>query len=373
LHEEFIVKPDWNRKFLLGVLIFLLLLSLIIVIYRRTAGTGYFAKPHGRESFAMNTLVRVLLYSAKNADDAERVLDGAFDLIDSMDGRFSMYRASSDVSLINAGAGERSVRVSRDVFDVAAEAKSLAKLTDGAFDPTVGPLSLLWRVSGKGESRGALPGVSEIKNALSLVDYGKLVLIQPDEVFLEKRGMALDLGGIAKGYASEAVGDYLRSNDIKSALIDLGGNILVVGGRPDGTPWRIGIQHPFRPRGESICSVAVSDESVITAGVYERFIEAEGEKFTHIFDTRTGYPLKGNLLSATVVTKHPSAGDALSTAFMVMGAKKAAELLSEMDDVDAVFISANSDGEVNVTATRGLEGRLELSPKLSPRLRWIDP
>jgi thiamine biosynthesis lipoprotein len=369
------MRPEAKSNFLrVFLIIFFLAAVMAVMIHRRRGEIDYFAKNHLREGFAMDTVARVLIYPTKKADDAERILNEAFELIDRLDVSLSMYSTSSDVARINGSAGKKSVKVSKEVFDTVTRAKSLAKSTDGAFDPTVGPLSLLWRVSGRGEPRRGLPSASDIKSALSLVDYDKLSITQPDEVFLEKKGMALDLGGIAKGYVSEVVGDFLRSNDIRSALIDLGGNILVIGSRPNGMPWRIGIQHPSERRGKVICSVTVSDESVITAGVYERFIEVEGEKLTHIFDTRTGYPLKGELLSVTVVTKHPSAGDALSTAFMVMGTKKAAEALGEMNGVDAVFVSANSDGEVDVTATNGLKGRLDLSSEFNRSgLQWIDP
>jgi thiamine biosynthesis lipoprotein len=336
----------------------------IIIMAAVLAGTviyrvrGFGMNTRYRESLAMDTLVSVSVSSNKTPSETERILDGVFSLIDDLNKKLSMHNVSSDISRVNAGSGVISVRVAPETAKVLESALALAALTGGAFDPTIGPITALWRVNYREEPREALPSEPEITLALDLVDYRMVSILSPDKIFLVKRGMALDLGGIAKGYVSGAVMNFLKESGIKSAMIDLGGNLAVLGSRPDGELWRVGVQHPLRPRGEPICSVAVHDSSVITAGVYERFIEIGGKTYTHIFDPFTGSPVDGGLLSATVVTEDPTKGDALSTAFMVMGEAGARRLLNELPGVEAIFVSAGPDGRLDVTATDGLNDSL---------------
>jgi thiamine biosynthesis lipoprotein len=166
------------------------------------------------------------------------------------------------------------------------------------------------------------------------------------------------------------VRDYLRENGVTSALIDLGGNVVVMGGRAERgeaarAPWRIGIQHPAQPRGTPICVLEISEGAVVTAGVYERFREVGGRRYTHIFVPKTGRPLEGELESVTVVSNDPTQADCLSTAFMVMGEREALRLLSVIPAVDAVFVSRGADG-YRIAATAGLDGMLRPSEGEAP-------
>ncbi|MDR3255899.1 MAG: FAD:protein FMN transferase [Synergistaceae bacterium] len=320
---------------------------------------GFGMNSRSRDGVAMDTLVSVSVHSRKSADELDRILDGAFELIASLDKKLSMHDASSDISRANAGAGSSGVSVSPEVFGLLFQALRIAEISGGAFDPTVGPLSVLWRAGDRDNPRDEPPDAAEIASALSLVGCGMLSLRAPDEISLEKAGMKLDLGGVAKGYASGAVGNFLKRSGVESALVDLGGNVLALGGRPNGERWRIGVQHPLRRRGEPICSIEIEDSSVITAGVYERFTEMSGRRYTHIFDPRTGRPVEGELLSVTVITDDPTTGDALSTAFMVMGMERAMALADDLG-VEAIFLSARNGAEVELTTTNGLDGRVRV-------------
>jgi thiamine biosynthesis lipoprotein len=233
---------------------------------------------------------------------------------------------------------------------------AISRLTGGAFDPTIGPVTALWRIGDAQNPRLRLPDDGEIEAALSLVGADMVTVSPDDRVYLAKAGMKIDLGGIAKGFVSAEIGDFLTASGIGSALIDLGGNVVAVGNRPNGTPWRIGIQHPYRPRGEPICSIEVSGVSVITAGVYERYVEIDGKRYPHIFDPRTGRPVEGDLLSATVVSDDPTTADALSTAFMAMGLEKSKELLESLPGTEAVFVSRGTGEEPELYATAGIKG-----------------
>jgi thiamine biosynthesis lipoprotein len=332
------------------------LLIIAGLAFRLWDAKGANMNTRSRETLAMDTIIKISISSGKTPEDLDLILDGAFSLISGIEGKLSMHMPSSDISLANANAGRKPVRVSSETADVVRTSLAVAELSDGAFDPTIGPVSVLWGTQGEGKRRSLFPDDAEISGALSLVDRKMAKVDGDDRIYLEKTGMKLDLGGVAKGYASAVVRDFLISAGIKSALIDLGGNVLVVGDRQDGTPWRIGIQHPGRPRGEPICSIAVSGTSVITAGVYERYIEIEGKKYTHIFDPRTGTPIESGLLSVTVVSEDPTVGDALSTAFMVIGLKKSKKLLESLPGIDAIFVSEGNGGTPEIHATAGIRG-----------------
>jgi thiamine biosynthesis lipoprotein len=155
------------------------------------------------------------------------------------------------------------------------------------------------------------------------------------------------------------VAALLQERGIVSAMINLGGNVVAIGGRADGTAWRIGIQDPSKPHGTPLCALRVHNMSVITAGVYERTWEAGGATYTHIFDPWTGVPISGDLQSVTVVADDAVAGDALSTAFMVTGPALAADLLRILPGVDAVFVSGEGPA-FDVLATEGLRNSIEL-------------
>ena len=320
-----------------------------------------------RDGISMDTVVRMTASAAKTESELGEILDGAFGLLADMEKKFSMRDPDSEISAINAAAGAEWVKISRDTYAVLASSINAARLTDGAFDPTVGAVTLMWQ---KKLAENKIPGDGEISEAVMKTGFAKLSLSAPDGVFLDIPGGMIDLGGVAKGHASAAVRDYLREKGVTSALIDLGGNVVAMGGRAERgeterAPWRVGIQHPAKPRGTPICVLEISEGAVVTAGVYERFREVGGRRYTHIFDPKTGRPVDGELESVTVVSNDPAQADALSTAFMVMGERDATRLLSIIPGCDAVFVSRGAAG-YRITATAGLEGMLHPSEGEAP-------
>jgi thiamine biosynthesis lipoprotein len=320
-----------------------------------------------RDGMSMDTVVRMTANSAKTESELVEILEGAFGLLAEMEKKFSMRDAGSEISALNAAAGAEWVKISRDTYAALVSSINAARLTDGAFDPTVGAVTLLWQNM---LAEGKIPDDGEISEAVMKTGFAGLSLSAPDGAFLDIPGGAVDLGGVAKGYASAAVRDYLREKGVASALIDLGGNVVVSGGRAERgeierAPWRVGIQHPAEPRGTPICVIEISDGAVVTAGVYERFREIGGRRYTHIFDPKTGRPVDGELESVTVVSNDPAQADALSTAFMVMGEREALRLLSIIPGCDAVFISRGVNG-YRISATAGLEGMLRPSEGEAP-------
>jgi thiamine biosynthesis lipoprotein len=310
------------------------------------------------DGVAMDTVIRLTASAAKPRGDIEKILDGSLNLVLATEKKFSMHDPDSEISAISAASGREPVAVSPETYSVLASAQHVAQLTDGAFDPTMGAVTLMWQ---EYLSEGAIPSDLEIASALAKTGYTRLRLSAPDTVFLDSG--IIDLGGIAKGYVSSALRDFLRGEGITSALIDLGGNVVVMGGRAEKResgrqPWNIGIQHPSKPRGTPICVLKLNEGAVITAGDYERYWEVGGRRYTHIFDPATGRPVQTSLKSVTTVSNDPIQGDALSTAFMVMGESRSLELLRAIPGCDAIFVS-EEDGRYRILATSGLRGALE--------------
>ncbi len=203
-----------------------------------------------------------------------------------MEEKMSMNIKGSEVNQINQAAGKSGVSVSDETYYVIKEAVEYARLTGGAFDPTVGPLVRLWGINTE-EAR--IPSQEEIDETLKLVDYNKVQFDDGNnEIFLEKEGMMIDIGGIAKGYAADKAVEFLRDNGIKSAYVNMGGGVTTLGAREDGNPWRVGIQDPREPRGEVLAIVEMVDMSIDTSGDYERYFIEDGVRYHHILDTNTG-------------------------------------------------------------------------------------
>ncbi len=248
---------------------------------------------------------------------------------------FSVNLPDSAVSQINQSAGIAPVVVPQEVIYVLQEALRIAERTSGAFDPTIGPLVDLWDIGG---DNSQVPSQQAIDHARSLVDW-RLVEIdsQRGTVYLPKQGMALDLGGIAKGYAADELVAIAQEAGIQQALFDLGGNIYAFGTKPDGTPWRVGVKDPAQPGGSPALALAVQDRSVVTSGMYERFFEQEGIRYHHILNPATGYPVWNDIQSVTIVSKSSLLADALSTSVFVLGREKGLALL-ESEDAEGIII-----------------------------------
>ena len=281
---------------------------------------SYYIRPEdtfSRTDMAMNTLIRM---SIKAHDDSS--LDDAFKLLHELDASLSMYNPSSDISRINSNAGIQDVDVNDYVIDVIRNAVSLYSLTDGAFNPMIGAVTRLWKIN---RNDGIIPSKESIDEAIKLTDIHNLVL-NDNNVFLKLKGSVIDLGGIAKGYAGDMIAQVFRDKGVKSALIDLGGNICVVGNNHEGELWKIGIRDPFEPMTAPALVVSVHDCSVITSGNYERFKVVDGKTYSHFFDTKTGESVMNDLLSVTIIDSDGALADGLATAFMTMGFNKAHDM-----------------------------------------------
>lgn len=303
-------------------------------------------EPVTGEQFLMGTYVKIKLFGPKAA------MQAAFDRIAALDRQMSRTASGSDVGRINQHAGKEWVSVSEDTYHVVQEALKYAELTGGLFDPTVAPLVDLWSI---GTEKARVPASEELREALKSVDYRQVQLdARNRRVKLATAGMGLDLGGIAKGYAADEVVELLREKGIDSAFISLGGNVYVIGSKPDGSPWRIGIQDPFGPRGNYVAVLEVSDTSIVTSGPYERYFIKDGKRYHHILDPRTGWPADSGLVSVTIIADTSLAADALSTGVYIMGVEKGLTLLEQLPGIEGILITDSKE----VFATSGARDML---------------
>ena len=283
------------------------------------------------EFFAMDTYMSVKAYGG---DDA---VNKAEALVFELERKLSATDSSSEISAVNSAG---SAKVSKETAELVASALGLCELSGGALDISVYPVTRAWGFT-TGEYR--VPQEAELEELLRLVDYTK-VTVSGDTVTLGE-GMLIDLGAVAKGYAGDRVTELLRSHGVKSAIINLGGNVQCLGRKPDGSRWKIGVQDPAGSGYVGV--IEAEDEAVITSGGYERFFVEDGKTYWHIIDPSDGRPADSGLISVTVVGKSGLACDGLSTALFVMGKEKAASLWREKGGFEVVFVTEN--GEIIIT------------------------
>ena len=296
---------------------------------------------------AMNTLTRITVY----AQD-EDAIKAAYNLLFKLDFELSMYNPSSDISLINANAGIKKIKTQKEVIEIINKAVKVYEITDGIFNPLIGSITKLWKIN---TQDGKKPSRESLYEAIKLSGISNLDLNNENAtVYLKNPGCVIDLGGIAKGYASEKIADLLRNEGVKSGIIDLGGNVYVIGAKNYSESWKVGIRDPLEPDGTPALILGVKDTSVITSGAYERYKIIDGKKYSHFFDPKTGESITNDLLSATLVTPEGSLADGLATAFMAAGYEKSIEIIKKLEkNIGVIFIKQNVNG-AEILATENL-------------------
>jgi thiamine biosynthesis lipoprotein len=322
---------------------------LILVLFSGCSGA-----PAPESEFVFGTLCTVDLYGQGNRDRYSAV----FARLRELEDIFSTNWAGTDSDRVNRGSGLEGVRVKHEFIELLKKALYYAEMSGGAFDPSVGPLVNLW---GIGTDTPRIPSDEEIRQALALVNYNDIELGTNDEtggiVFLKRRGMALDLGAIAKGYAADEAVKLLAREGIRMGLIDLGGNIFAYGERGIGKSWRIGIQDPREQRGAYIGILKLNNKSVVTSGVYERYFEEDGRRYHHILSTTTGRPVETGLLSVTIAAGSSTDADALSTAAFALGWEKGRRLIESVPGADGIFVFQ----DLSVRITPGIKDKFSLT------------
>lgn len=251
---------------------------------------------------------------------------------------------TSEISRINNAGGEP-VSVSDDTAELIEKGIEYGEISGGLFDITIAPASGLWNFTDNEDK--TLPDPDELAEAVSHIDY-RCVHVDGNTVVLTDPEAQIDLGGIAKGYIADRLKEYLEGEGIEHALIDLGGNMLALGGRYDGTDFRIGLQKPFAETGTAMAALSINDQSVVTSGDYERYFEKDGMIYHHILDPSTGYPVQNDLDQVTIISDRSVDGDALSTTCFAMGLEDGMELIRSLDGVEAIFVT--KDGEIHTSS-----------------------
>ena len=315
--------------------------------------------PAAQTEFVLGTVCSINLFE-KGTREAYREM---FDRLREIESRMSANRDDTDIAAINRNAGLSPVAVHADVVEVVSTALRYAELSDGAFDPSVGPLVKLWNIGSEG---ARVPSQAEIDAVLPLIDYRDVVVdAAAGTVFLKRPGMKLDLGAIAKGYAADEVARIIARRKIPRAIVDLGGNVLAYGEKKGRESWRIGVQDPSGERGTHIGVLAVKNKTMVTSGVYERFFEVDGKRYHHILNPKTGYPVENGLLSVTIVADRSIDADGLSTSTFALGAAKGRTLVESLPGVEAIFI----DDDLSVRSTTGAARDFQISDS---RFRAVD-
>jgi len=310
-------------KKILALLLALILIMSAIFTIRFIKSPSYSEKTE----FALNTVIKISAYGK----DASTAVDKALKEVHRIDDLMSAHKASSEVYALNNSKGGV---VSKEVFDIIKTAKDIWQKTDGAFDITLKPLSDLWNIKAENPK---IPDNAEIENALLRTGFEDVELNEESfSVSFKKDGMQIDLGGIAKGYAADRAATILKENGIENALIDLGGNVYAIGKNRNGKKWKIGLQTPWKTRGEYFEVVEAKNKAVVTSGAYERYFEKGGKIYHHILNPETGYPAESDFQSVTVIHKNSALADALSTAIFVSGERGLKKAKTEFEDIEVI-------------------------------------
>ena len=296
----------------------------------------------------MGTRFRIVVYS-NTARAANLASSAAFERIGKLDAIMSDYRTTSELMVLCKRPSGTKVTVSEDLFRVLGTAQDLSARSEGAFDVTVGTVVRLWR---RARRTGELPDRQEIVRALDSSGYTRLSLDRASRsVSLEKSGMLLDLGGIAKGYAADEAMKVLKRHGIRRALVAAGGDIVVSSPPPGARGWLIGIAPLESTEQQPTRYLWLRDRAVSTSGDAHQYVEIAGVRYSHIVDPRTGLALTGHR-SVTVVANSCTTSDGLSTAASVLGPSEGSRLIDSVAGASALFAQAGDNGTLNVETTR---------------------
>lgn len=339
-----------ERKNLIEIVIILLagLLSTTALSFQQQASLH-------QTRLYMGTFVEITVYG-KDTHACQRAIDAAFDELEKAENSFSKYMSNSEVSLINKLASQRAVKVSPEVFEVISISQDISKLSDGAFDITVGSLMNIWDLARKIRR---VPNREELHGALEVANYDEVILDTSEQtVNFRKAGVQIDLGGIAKGYAVDKAVDALRRYGISSALVNAGGDIFALGSPPSEDCWKVGLQHP-RNRDEIVTILELTNQAVVTSGDYENCFFIGDRRYCHIIDPRTGEPVQG-MLSTTVIAPSASEADALATAVFVLGLKEGMSFIEGLNQIEGVIIAEDKSSldNMKIAVSSGLEAKL---------------
>ncbi|MTD59851.1 FAD:protein FMN transferase [Blautia luti] len=303
-------------------------------------------EPVSATAIKLNTAVTVTIYDSQDRE----LLTECMNLCDKYEKIFSRTASDSELYQLNhreltpVAGTEDTFQISDPLAELIRKGLYYSELSEGAFDIAIEPLTSLWDFTAEDPQ---VPEDRLIQKALTKCDYHNVSVSDNNEVILKTEDTAIELGAIAKGYIADRLKDYLISQGVKSAIINLGGNVLCIGGKPDDSSFKIGIQKPFADRSETIAVMDIKDKSVVSSGVYERCFEQDGTLYHHLLNPRTGYPYDNGLIAVTIISDESVDGDALSTTCFALGLEDGMKLAESLDNVQAFFVT--SDYEIHYT------------------------
>ena len=288
-----------------------------------------------------------MIVEAKDIPEADRYIDQAVAEVSRIENLISDWIATTPISEVNKNAGIKPVKVPKEVFDLVQRALRISELTSGAFDISYASMDKIWKFDG---SMKQMPLPEEIKKSVARVGYKKVIL-DPDNstIFLEEEGMKLGLGGIGQGYIADKIKSLLVQEGVKAGIVNISGDINTWGKQLNGEQWKIGIKNPLN-KDKVFATFPLEDTAVETSGSYEKYVTFDGVRYSHIIDTRTGYPVRG-VISVTVFAKSCEFADALATGLFVLGVDVGIDLVDQLpgigciyvDDKGKIFTSKNID------------------------------
>ena len=309
---------------IISIAVFLFIVALLLFF-------SQYARETTRTFFCFDTIIDISL----SGENAEKAADEIESVLNDMEKTYSKYRPDSVVSEFNGLATGESLVIPDEMADLIRFTLSVSENTDGAFDITTSKLSDLWQI----KTATAPPADSQIENALEHTGYGKINL---KDNIITKTDVNIDFGGVLKGLAADKVRTIAQKHGISSGIVNLGGNVCLIGLKDHRSSWSVGVTNPFSP-GEIYLTVGAENKSVITSGAYQRYFEYEGKSYHHILSPETGYPADTDVASVTVISPDGTLADALSTAIFVQGSEKGFETANEFD-VGVIIIT--KDGNI---------------------------
>lgn len=293
------------------------------------------------ESYNMSTVTQQMISEENNSDKAAYITEEVKEYLEYIEKKMSFYLKDSDVSKINDNSGKEFVKICRETMEVIKFSIEYAKLTSMEFDITLGPVIKEWGIF---SDREKIPDSKTISKLLNLRGIDKILIREKENsVKLKEYGQKIDLGGIAKGYSADKAVEIYKKNHVKSALINIGGNVSVLGKKQNGEMWVVGIQNPYMDRGNMVGAVKCADTSVVTSGNYVRYFCKNNKKYGHIIRHNSGVPVKNEFVSVTIICIKAVKADALSTALFAMGKERAVEFCRKSDDFSAILITEDKE------------------------------
>ncbi len=319
------------------ILVFLLFLSLSVLSQE---------KKYDRTLKLMGSRFDISIL-ASSENEANEYIDSAVSEIKRIENIISSWDKNSETTKINNNSGIAPVKVSEELFDLINRSIQISKITDGAFDISYASMDKIWKFDG---TMVKMPSAEVIKKSVEKVGYKNIILDYKEQtVFLKLKGMKIGFGAIGKGYAADKAKKLMQNKGVKAGLINASGDLNCWGKQPDGQSWKVGITNPLN-KNKIFSSFDIDDRAVVTSGNYEKFIQFDGKRYSHIINPKTGYPASG-IVSASVFAAKAELADALATSIFVMGTEVGIDMIDQLNGVECIVI----DNKNKIHASKGIQ------------------